>query len=195
MRRRLIDQDQTAHFSQLHSDLMLARAGDPAMQRAIDTYAREARRQIEGVTNDMLGLVSGILDMVQVYTPAELKRLRKGESLDDAMIQKFADHSMALAIKLHEAHPNSHGPPKFEEMVNTFLFRSAVCMQIMVLRWAETGRTQRKPEELRNDVIDLNFVSFATFFDRLLTDDQAAEDLYYEAKVALGAIVPNGLIP
>lgn len=68
-------------------------------------------------------------------------------------------------------------------------------MQLLVLGWAETGRSDKRADKLRNDIIDVNFVAFATFFDDFLTNDRMARELYLQTKVALNAIVPSDLMP
>jgi hypothetical protein len=48
---------------------------------------------------------------------------------------------------------------------------------------AAQGKT--KPEKLRNDVIDVNFAAFATYFDGLITSDKRAREIYAEAEFLL----------
>jgi len=42
-----------------------------------------------------------------------------------------------------------------------------------------------KPERLRNDVVDLSYVTYATFFDGLLSKDAKALDVYRDTKELL----------
>ena len=194
LRDRLIDQDQTTHFPQFCRYLRNAEQ-DTGIQATIAHYATVARQHVDDVTADMTGLMSGIVDMAKIYDAKELKILRGGGEFTGLMIEKFATSSIELAMRLHGEHSSSRRVPAFEEMPNTFLFRAAVCMQLMVLRWAEIGRSQARPEKLRNDIIDLTFATYGTFFDDFFTNDRRALDLYAEAKVTLSIIVPDGLMP
>lgn len=193
LRRRLIDQDQTAGFAAFCRHLRQA-THDQVIRRSIEKYAATARSHIDKVTKDMIQLMDGIVDMAEIYDARELAILRSGAQFTDQMIEKFTRYSLLLAVKLHSAHPNSQRAPSKEEMPNTFLFRAAVCMQLIVLRWAEDGRKSTRPDKLRNDIIDSNFATYATFFDGLFTDDRRAQELYSEAKVTLSAIVPSELL-
>jgi len=72
------------------------------------------------------------------------------------------------------------------EVRNTFIFRYALCGYVSILtRLADGGAGNTKPEKLRNDVIDVNFATFATYFDGLLTADKRAGEIYAEADVLL----------
>jgi hypothetical protein len=192
LRRRMVDQDQTKGFPEFCRHL---RERSKGIQTTVGDYAATARSNIDAITRDMTELSSGIVDMAKVYDAEELRILRTGGDFTDSMMEKFTYCSMMLAAQLHKKHPHSAKQPAFEELPNTFLFRAAVCSQLMVLRWAETGRTSTRPEKLRNDLIDLNFATFATFFDDFFTDDKRAHSLYAEAKVVLSVIVPNGVMP
>ncbi len=194
LRKRLIDADQTASFGDFCRYLKQA-STDRDFQSTISKYAVTARNNIDAVTADMTGLIPGIVEMAKVYDANELRILRTGEAFTDLMIEKFTSCSLMLAMQLHKSHPKSTKPPLFEEMPNTFLFRAAVCMELMVLRWAETGRSNAQPARLRNDMIDMNFATYATFFDDFFTDDRRARSMYEEAKVILSIIVPAGLMP
>jgi hypothetical protein len=48
-------------------------------------------------------------------------------------------------------------------------------------RGPKGGAGKTKPEKLRNDVIDINFAAFATYFDGLITSDKRAAQIYEEA--------------
>jgi hypothetical protein len=194
LRRRMIDLDQTTNFPTFCRYLRQA-STDSGVRNTINQYAVTARSNIEAVTADMTGLMSGIVDMAKVYDANELRILRGGGAFTELMIEKFVHVTMLLAAQLHHKQPNSLRMPSAQELPNTFLFRAAVCMQLVVLRWAETGRSTARPEKLRNDVIDLNFATYATFFDDFFTDDKRALDLYAEAKVTLELLIPAGLMP
>ena len=47
-----------------------------------------------------------------------------------------------------------------------------------------------KAEKLRNEVIDVNFATFATYFDGLLTDDKRANSIYEHAAFLLQEVFP-----
>lgn len=48
-----------------------------------------------------------------------------------------------------------------------------------------------RPEKVRNDLIDANFATFATYFDGILTNDKKLFGLYTETHVLLEIIKRN----
>ena len=72
--------------------------------------------------------------------------------------------------------------PSAQSLPNTFLFRFAIGSFLMALRWiSDGGPTNVKAEKLRNDIIDMGYVAYATFFDGLLTRDKKMQELYQES--------------
>jgi hypothetical protein len=76
--------------------------------------------------------------------------------------------------------------PRGPEVRNTFIFRYALCGYVSILKRIENGGAGKtKSEKSRNDVIDVNFAAFATYFDGLLTSDKRAGETYAEAALLL----------
>jgi len=193
--RRMIDGEQTANFAQFCADLRRARAGETATLDSINLYALAARDHMDRMVAEMDGFPQAIEDAAKVYSAEELKILRRGDGFTDLMIEKFCWMVQAMTLEFYKRHPGGLKPPAFEELPNTFFFRVALCVQLMVLRWAETGKQPpTKPEQLRNDIIDLIFVAYATFFDGFLSFDKRANALYAEAKVTLQVVVPADIL-
>jgi hypothetical protein len=98
------------------------------------------------------------------------------------MLAKLASQVVLMAAHGFATHPISK-LPRAEELSNTFLYRYALCSCLLSLRWASHGGAETATSgKLRNDLVDLNFASFATFFDGLLSDDVKAIDIYEAAK-------------
>jgi hypothetical protein len=195
LKRRMIDHAQTAEFARFHNNLTRAKNGDQPLLAQIEALSQRAKEQIDIVTRDAEETQRALVEMSRIYTPNELKALRKGEPFSEHMTAKFTENTYKLAVLLHKRHPNSMGAPPLNEMVNTFLFRLSVCLNLQVLRAAKTGRVSRHPEKVRNDMIDLHFAAVATFFDNFLTDDKAARSIYVEALVVISKIVPRNYLP
>jgi hypothetical protein len=52
--------------------------------------------------------------------------------------------------------------------------------------WIRRGSPKNlNPNKIRNDIVDLNFAAFGTFFDGLMTNDKKQYALYVEAKLLL----------
>jgi hypothetical protein len=87
--------------------------------------------------------------------------------------------------RFFKQHPSVVGLPKLPEARDTFTFRYAICGYAWVLKRIEDGGAGKtKPEKLRNDVIDVNFAAYATYFDGLLTADKRAAEIYAERRLS-----------
>ncbi len=60
---------------------------------------------------------------------------------------------------------------------------------LLCLRWISDGSINSlKPDKRLNDLIDMNYAAYATFFDGLLTDDKKLIDIYRDACFFLNEI-------
>ena len=94
---------------------------------------------------------------------------------------------LALAAELFKTNPKPIELPRLVQARNAFIFRYAVCSYVSILMRIESGGAGRtKLDRLRNDdVIDVNFSAFATYFDGLLTADRRSAKIYAGAQFLL----------
>jgi hypothetical protein len=183
---QMIDAAQTHDFSNYCRNLLAAQRGDLLLQQQLLEHGREATAHIDRMLFDMKTLSSGIDLMENTYSPAELKVLRRREEHTPQMRKKLIENVLLLARHLFKEHPFRLDYPSGAELRNTFIFRYALCAYISILkRIADGGAAQAKPEKLRNDVIDVNFAAFATYFDGFLTADKRASEIYADAEFLL----------
>lgn len=182
----LIDQAQTREFPEYCRHLLAAKGGDLFLQEQLLENGHEATAYIERMLKDMPTFSSGIDLMAKTYSPAELKILRRRETHTPHMRERLVRNVLLLAEQFFEEHPGVTEWPKGPEVRNTFIFRYALCGYVSILKRIEDGGAGKtKPEKLRNDVIDVNFAAFATYFDGLLTSDKRAGEIYTEAAFLL----------
>jgi hypothetical protein len=182
----LIDEIQTREFSEYCHHLLAAKRGDLSLQQQLLEHGCEATAHIDGMLLNMPTLSSGIDLVEKNYSPAELKILRRREEHTPQMRKRLVQNVLLLAGYLFKDHPGVTELPRGPEVRNTFIFRYALCGYVSILkRIADGGVGQTKPDKLRNDVIDVNFAAFATYFDGLLTADKRAGEIYAEADFLL----------
>jgi hypothetical protein len=182
----LIDETQTREFPEYCQRLLAAKRGDLSLQGQLLEFGREAKAHIDQMLLDMAKLSSGIELAEKTYTPAELKILRQRENYTPQMREKLVRNVLFLTEESFKQHPSEIKFPRGPEVRNTFIFRYALCSYVLVLKWIENGGTGKtKPENLRNDVIDVNFAAFATYFDGLLTADKKAGEIFADAEFLL----------
>jgi hypothetical protein len=182
----LIDEIQTRGFSEYCQHLLTAKRGDVSLQRQLLDHGREATAHIAQMLQDMPTLASGIDLVEKTYTASELKTLRRREEHTPQMRDKLVRNVLSLAGELFKGHPGLTASPGAPDIRNTFIFRYALCAYLSILmRIADGSTRQTKPDRLRNDVIDVKFAAFATYFDGLLTADKWAGEMYEDANVLL----------
>jgi hypothetical protein len=149
-------------------------------------HGREATAHIDRILADMPTFSSGIDLTEKTYSPAELKIMRRREKHTPKMRERLVQNVLLLAGQFLKEHPSVTEVPKGPEVRNTFIFRYALCGYVSILKRIEDGGAANiKPENLCNDVIDINFAAFATYFDGLMTADKRAGEIYAEAEFLL----------
>jgi hypothetical protein len=135
---------------------------------------------------DMNKLSTGIDLVAKLYSPTELKILRRRERHTPQTREKLIENVMLLGKELFKGEPNLTETPTLPEARDMFIFRDAICSYVSILNRIEDGGAGKtKPEKLRNDVVDINFATFGTYFDGLLTADQKAGNTYTDAEFLL----------
>jgi hypothetical protein len=141
---------------------------------------------------------AGALEAItSLFSNNEIQIFRKGERYTRAMVEKMIQHILMIARVLFDRHPAVTRLPPMHQLTNTFLFRIALCMYLLGKRWTSVGGAhQARPEGLRNDLIDVNFVVYATYFDGFLTADRKASEIYQETCWLLNDVfVSSQLLP
>jgi hypothetical protein len=106
------------------------------------------------------------------------------------MAEKMMQQIVMMARALFDRHPTATKLPAPHELPNTFLFRTALCVYLLLKRWMSVGGAhQARLEKLRNDTVDISFAVYATYFDGFLTEDRKISDIYQEAKWLLTRIL------
>jgi hypothetical protein len=140
-----------------------ARRGDLSIQAQLLELAREARHQMERILGDMREFAGAVEDLAGAFNTNEIQIIRKGSRYTRAMAEKMLPQILMMARALFDRHPRATRLPPPHELPNTFLFRTALCVYVLLKRWISVGGAhQAKPEKLRNDMVDVNFAVFAT---------------------------------
>jgi hypothetical protein len=187
--RQLIDEDQTIGFAEYCAFLGAAKGGDTFFQKQLLIHGREATAHMERMLADALTFARGIDGIADIFTASELKALRTRAAFTPAMLEKVTKGILTLAAFLFSDHPGITRLPDAVDFPGTFIFRTALCGYLLAVRWIEVGGASNvKPEKMRNDLVDINFAAYATYFDGLLTADKKLDDIYQDAVFLLGAL-------
>jgi len=186
LQRRLIDEKRTREFAKFCHSLSAAKHGDSFSQDQLLTRSQAAAAHMERMLRDATTLPNVFDQVAEMFTEPELKRIRNGSTYTAAMTDKIMRFVLEFAARLFIDHPNVAKLPSYKELPNTFIFRSALCGYLLCLHWISVGGAKNiRAERMRNDVVDISFAVYATYFDGLLTADKKLKKIYQDAKVLL----------
>ena len=150
---------------------------------------------MDAMIADAIGLPDAFGEIATAYTEAELRIIRNGSPFTEGIFDKLVRGVLFLAADLMKKHPQVTRLPDAKELPNTDIFRDALCAYLMTLRWISVGGARNtRPEKIRNDMVDISFAAYATYFDGLLTADKKLGQLYEEAQYLLSSFfLRNGL--
>lgn len=184
------------------SDNYLELMEDPAQTNEFKIFCLGVERAIQGdvtLTNQILGngriasdhfakmrrdaalVVQGVKGYAKSFKPEHLLALKKKDELKAEVIDKIVKDIMLLAVFLFRDHPDIQEIPQVHQVKNSYIFRFAISAYLLNLRWISDGGIENVSlDKLRNDVVDMGYVTYATFFDGLLTKDNKMMEIYQE---------------
>jgi hypothetical protein len=188
LQRRMIDRDQTEGFKHYCEMLERGKRGDRSVEKAILAHSKAANAHMDRVMADVADLPAVFADISDDFTADELAIFRKRMPYSNELFDKLVKSTMTLAATLFKKQANAKWPP-LHELANTYPFRFALCAYLLFERWIADGRPKMiKAAKLRNDVIDMSFATYGTFFDGLLTADRKLGEIYRDAASLLRII-------
>jgi hypothetical protein len=189
LQHRLIDHDQTRGFRMYCDRLLAAKLGDVYLRDQILRLGRAADAQMARMLADAINIPMAIDEIAKTFSDAELKMIRTDLPLSEQVTSKVIKYVLLLTRSLYYRHPHPVAVRSFDELLNTFEFRAALCSFLWALDWISVaGPKDVKPEKIRNDLVDVNFAIFATYFDGLLSMDEKARRISLQAEIVLESI-------
>ena len=186
LQRRLIDESQTSGFPEYARALHLARAGDASLQRQVLALGQSADEHFGKMLKDAQDMREVFEVLGKVYTKEERSILREQRSYTPAMTDKLVTTLIEIAGMIFRDSALVRRTPSYSELPNTFIFRVALACYVMAItRAAHGGVRDVRPEKLRNDLVDMMFVAYGTFFDGILSDDKGMNRMFTEACLLL----------
>lgn len=187
--KRLIDHSQTKGFARFCIDLKKAKAGDTRTQVALLTHGRDANQHMNLVLNDVADFAESVQGVADTFAKDELSILRREKSFTASSLDKLQKNILLLAGFMFRDHPNVNALPSINVLPNTFIFRYSLCTYLLAIWWvSEGGARGARAERLRNDLVDMNYVAYSTYFDGLLSKDKKANEIFAVAKYMLSTI-------
>jgi hypothetical protein len=190
-----IDPDQTSDFKQFCRYVDMASNGNAKLKRQILDHGEVANNHFKKMLYDAKHLGQAFTDISKSYSKDELRELRSIKSFDydfecsDNLMKKLINGIHLMSKFCHENITQKTPVPKIENYYNSYLFRFSLCGYLLALRWVTSGGACGvNAEKLRNDVVDMHYATYATYFDGLLTNDKKLTSIYNDARFWLDAV-------
>lgn len=188
--KRLIDNSQSKNFPKYCKNLSKAEKGNEKIKASLLSFGKDANEHMEKILNDAEGVIAAITEIATNYSQQELRIFRKKEPYSVAMVRKVFKHIIEVTDILFSNHPNDINYPSQNDLTNSFIFRYALCMYLLAIHWISEGGTKGvKPKRMRNDMVDMNYVAYATYFDGFLSKDKKATNIYTQATFLLRKVL------
>jgi hypothetical protein len=191
LQRGMIDERQTREFPKFCEALRAAELGNANLQQQILESGRAADNHLDRLLASAPIMRDGINELRKQFTQNELGSIRKRDPFPSSLIHKATKFMTELTLLTISRHPNP--PPPFrspDEMWNSFHFRHAVCAFVWSLDWIGNGGAENvRADRLRNDLVDVIFSTYATFFDGLMSRDDKVRRVYSHAAFILSSII------
>lgn len=159
-----------------------------------DQWARSAR-----LAQDMpLGaedIAISLPEIAEVFSAYEIRLCRTNSRYTMKMFEKI----FGAADQLYEHFAKQHGvvthPDSSHRRYDSYFYRQGLATMIYALWWIRSGsQPPKRLDRVRNDIIDLQFAVYGTYFSGLLTDDQKAGWVHHHLLEGLKMIhAINGL--
>ncbi len=178
----LIDVQQTAGFKFFVRHVQAAALGDKDLQSQLVHLAEAAKAHFRQRRDDAAGVALAIRETARTFLPSQLAELRREGPLSQKTGEVVVKNVLLLTAKLFQAHPDVGSLPPADTLRGTFVFRFALAVQLLVVRWlSEGGIESVSMDVLGNDIVDMAYAAYATLFDGILSRDRKLLSLYEES--------------
>lgn len=185
-----VDASQTEGFADFCEGVRLAANGDRRFEKAVVDHQREALRHFDRMLAEAETFAEGIAAIRESLRPDHVRALKERAPLSRDDAREMINMVLLLAGILFRDHSEvTRVPQSFDAAQKTHLFRFALASYLLAARWiGDGGALGVKRERLRNDIVDMTYVAFATQFDGLLSRDKKMLELYGETRFILDEV-------
>jgi hypothetical protein len=183
-------------FQDTVEGLQRAEQGHRGALKQILDHGRAADKQMDKILAGMADLPATFSDMCdEVFTQSEVTEVKVGKEYGATLVRKLFDIADYLALRFYKAHPLRPKAPSRRSRYDAFNYRYAMASLIYFLSWVKDGgQMEKAAAKLRNDMIDISFATYGTYFNGVMTEDKRVRALQLELRVVLeqvGARLPE----
>jgi hypothetical protein len=182
LQQRLIDKRTTANFPSYCRAFTPAQLKRPGVQKQLlanGEAAADVRNTIEAAVPNFAAVIPFLH---KAFAPDERAAIRGRKALSRFIINKIVAESMQTVFTMFSHDPKIRKAPEYDELINSYTFRFAMCATLLASDWAARGGARdAKAATIRNDLIDSHIATCATYFDGFLSDDNKSQWIYRRA--------------
>lgn len=175
------DVDQTRYFSTFCQDIKSAIDGNSKLQAKILENGKIASDHFKQMQDDSRFIISAIYEIIKSLKSEHFESIRKKEPYSSELIDNIITNILIMAMYFFRHHPDVEKIPNDSEIPNTYILRYSISCYLLTLKWiSDGGPANIRSDRFRNDIIDMSYVAYATFFDGLLSRDKKMIEIYEE---------------
>jgi hypothetical protein len=177
-RTDLVDWDQSSGFALFCAAVDRARTGEKELVSQIKSHGAVANDYLEQLRSQASSLATSIRKIGDELPPQTVKRLRSKTPLTVDDIRGVMTGVTVLARTIFESHPEFAGEALESNPSSSFVFRFSLACYLLTVSWIASGGVESAPPaRLANDVVDMNYVATATYFDGIVSDDRKLNEI------------------
>lgn len=181
----IISKEDSELFNTFSKTLKNSKNNLSNFKESLELHQAAANDQIMRIRSDAPLLFEGFRNIEKTYNRDDVKQLRRG-NISTSFFNKIFENTLKTTAILMRDHPSVSHTTSFEMLQYGFLFRNALCFQVLFMRWVSKG----SPDNFNlnttiNDIIDMNFITFSLYFDGILSNDKKLVEIYTDTKKIL----------
>lgn len=181
----MVNQADTDGFPTFARAMARAHAGDESVLTQISERRVWALDQVAAM-EDQLPDSAEVMKIVRaLLTDEQWAKFARGEVFSRKMRALFSSAVITVADLLATHHPARIHLPDPPELFQEFTYRLALSLMIHLFNLAKDGARTRNKEQALNDRIDVFHITFATYFNGLMTSDARCGRTHAAVRAAL----------
>ena len=177
IRNFIIDKQQSADFQNFCTQVHEAN-GKPSF---VTAYLEKMGSQANSYIKERYKYTQMILDSINPikdsFNSTELKQIRNNQPYSKDLLKKIIKNIMIVTAMLMSS--NNIKNKEFRIIINSYLFRYSAASFFLTLKWiSDGGIEQIDMDNFQNDIIDLSYSVYGTYFDGVLSNDNKLMEIY-----------------
>jgi hypothetical protein len=175
----LEEREQTEGFRDFCLGVRLAISGNEELKGQIIEKGIKASELSVTFRDNAAKIAGGIVELTKSFKIGHLQAIKKRGIYPADLCDKVIKDILLVSALLFSKYSSINHIPQAAQLRNSFAFRLAICAYILALRWiSDGGPATVSMDKLNNDIVDMHYIAYATYFDGLLSRDRKMNEIY-----------------